>query len=92
MLPRAALARTHDQVVACVAKTTAGADADPALRRGLQWLREAVESDFAKLGPRVRAEAAQQAEQEARKVAERKARVEAQRAERKRLQEVSERV
>jgi len=78
----------RDQVVACVAKTAAGADADPALRRGLKWLREAVESDFAKLGPRVQAEAARQAEEEARKVAERKARVEAQRAERKRLQEV----
>lgn len=73
-----------------MAKTMAGADADPALRRGLKWLHEAVESDFAKLGPRVQAEAARQAEEEACKVAERKARVEAQRAERKRLQEVRE--
>jgi hypothetical protein len=36
------LTHTLHQVVACVAKTAAGAEADPAMRRGLKWLREAV--------------------------------------------------
>mmetsp|Transcript_33686 Transcript_33686/g.73553 ORF Transcript_33686/g.73553 Transcript_33686/m.73553 type:complete len:319 (-) Transcript_33686:280-1236(-) len=89
-LDLSSIEKTRYQIVPCTARTPEGAQDDPALRKGVKWLIQQIESDYSKLAVRVEQEAAKQREEEERKKAERKARVEAARAERKRAQEAAE--
>jgi hypothetical protein len=46
--------------VPCTARTPAGSADDPALRKGVKWLVQQIESDYSKLAVRVEHEAANQ--------------------------------
>mmetsp|Transcript_25055 Transcript_25055/g.34527 ORF Transcript_25055/g.34527 Transcript_25055/m.34527 type:complete len:352 (-) Transcript_25055:123-1178(-) len=89
-LELSSIQNTRHQIVLCTAKTKEGSEADPAVKKGLKWLLQQIETDYTKLAQKVDQEAAEQKAEEERKRLERKARVEAQKAERKREEEEKE--
>eukprot|EP00276_Gloeochaete_wittrockiana_P003962 CAMPEP_0184650536 /NCGR_PEP_ID=MMETSP0308-20130426/8072_1 /TAXON_ID=38269 /ORGANISM="Gloeochaete witrockiana, Strain SAG 46.84" /LENGTH=327 /DNA_ID=CAMNT_0027084127 /DNA_START=245 /DNA_END=1228 /DNA_ORIENTATION=- len=79
------LPRYH--IKACVALTRENDNIDPAIKEGLKWIVDAVETDFNALSKRVEMETAAQKELERKEKEERRLRVERMRAERKRQEE-----